>query len=357
MVLLKEDISVWDFLKKSDKPIFLYGMGNGASKILNIFKTYEIKCSGIFASDNFVRGHFFEGFEVLKYSKVAEDFKDFIIVMAFAVKTLDMIDMVYNLSKKHTLVSPDIPVAGEGVFNLDFYNKNLEEINKVYNLLFDDVSKKVFINILNFKISGKISYLLDCQTSREEVFENILKLSNIESFIDAGAYNGDTILEFLKFSGGEYKNIIAIEPDYKNFKKLSKTIKQHGISKITSFNLGVWNKKCSIGFSHNSGRNSFLSDSLISKIEVDTIDNICNNSNIISFIKYDIEGYEKEGIQGSLNIIKKFKPKLEIAGYHRNEDIFSLPILINSIDKEYKIYLRHHPYIPAWETNFYAIRD
>ncbi|MDK2801993.1 MAG: FkbM family methyltransferase [Oscillospiraceae bacterium] len=356
MGLLKEDISVWDFLKKSDKPIFLYGMGNGASKILNIFKKYEIKCSGIFASDNFVRGHFFEGFKVLKYSKVVEDFKDFIIVMAFAVKTLDMIDMVYNLSKKHILVSPDVPVAGEGVFNLDFYNKNLDEINKAYNLLFDDVSKKVFVDILNFKISGKISYLLDCQTSREEVFENILKLSNTESFIDAGAYNGDTVLEFLKFTSGEYENIIAIEPDQKNFKKLSKTIKENGISKITSFNLGIWNKKGSIGFFHESGRSSFLSNSSISKVDVDTIDNICEN-NSISFIKYDVEGYEKEAIEGSLNSIKRYKPKLEIAGYHRNEDIFSLPILINSIDKDYKIYLRHNPYIPAWETNFYAIRD
>lgn len=355
MNFLKEDISVWDFLKKSDKPIFLYGMGNGASKILNIFKIHKIKCSGIFASDNFVRGHFFEGFEVLKYSTVVEDFKDFIIVMAFAVRTLEMIDMVFELSKKHILVSPDVPVAGDGVFDLDFYNKNLEKINKAYSLLSDDLSKKVFENILNFKISGKIKYLIDCQTSREEVFENILNLSNTESFVDAGAYNGDTILEFLKFTRGEYNNIIAIEPDKKNFKKLIKTIKQHGISKTTCFNIGIWNKKDSIGFSHKSGRNSFLSDCSIVKIDVDTIDNICEKSKI-TFIKYDVEGYEKEAIEGSLNIIKKFKPKLEIAGYHRNEDVFSLPILVNSIDREYKIYLRHHPYIPAWETNLYVIK-
>ena len=40
--------------------------------------------------------------------------------------------------------------------------------------------------------------------------------------------------------------------------------------------------------------------------------------------------------------------------YHRNEDIFELPLLIQRINPKYKLYIRHKLYIPAWETNLYA---
>ena len=62
-----------------------------------------------------------------------------------------------------------------------------------------------------------------------------------------------------------------------------------------------------------------------------------------------------EILSGGIEILKEFKPKLNIAAYHKSEDIFKLPILINTINPEYKIHLRHHPYIPAWDTLFYCI--
>ena len=29
----------------------------------------------------------------------------------------------------------------------------------------------------------------------------------------------------------------------------------------------------------------------------------------------------------------------------------------SGLNPEYRIFLRHHPYIPAWETNIYAVKD
>ena len=62
-----------------------------------------------------------------------------------------------------------------------------------------------------------------------------------------------------------------------------------------------------------------------------------------------------ETILGMKNTLENFKPKLNFSAYHRFEDIFRLAILIKEINPEYKIYLRHHPYIPAWDTNLYCI--
>ncbi len=45
-----------DRLKAHDKPIFLYGTGNGADKIIAALDKYGVSLDGIFASDGFVTG-------------------------------------------------------------------------------------------------------------------------------------------------------------------------------------------------------------------------------------------------------------------------------------------------------------
>ena len=69
----------------------------------------------------------------------------------------------------------------------------------------------------------------------------------------------------------------------------------------------------------------------------------------------DVEGAEEEAITGAVKTITQFKPKLMISLYHRNRDIFYLPLMIKRLNPEYRLFIRHQPYIPAWETNLYAI--
>ena len=69
----------------------------------------------------------------------------------------------------------------------------------------------------------------------------------------------------------------------------------------------------------------------------------------------DVEGFEREAIWGAAQTIAHYTPKLMISLYHRNEDIFELPLLIKMLNPNYKLYIRHQLYIPAWETNLYAV--
>ena len=66
------ETDVWNYLADSKKPIVIYGMGNGAEKIISILKEYDTEINDIFASDEFVRGHSFLGHRVLKYSEVCK---------------------------------------------------------------------------------------------------------------------------------------------------------------------------------------------------------------------------------------------------------------------------------------------
>lgn len=54
-------IYLWDYLKGAKKPIVLYGMGNGADKIIKVLEDRGIEYKGVFATDGFVRENTFTG--------------------------------------------------------------------------------------------------------------------------------------------------------------------------------------------------------------------------------------------------------------------------------------------------------
>ena len=342
---------LWLTLREEKLPIVLYGMGNGADMIISELEKRKIEFSEIFASDGFVRGQLFHGKRVLTLGEVEEKLGDFVILMTFAVHDKKTLSFVREISKRHRLYSPTVPIAGTGLFDLDYLKRNEKSFDEAFELLEDEVSRKTFVDVLNFKISGKTDFLFDCQSEKSEVYENILKLSKNESFVDLGAYDGDTIREFLSFTGGEFKQIFAFEPDEKNFKKLAS--KTAGLKNTELFNLGAWDKRETVLFEKKAGRNSHQSKNGV-PLHFDRVDSVLSGKEI-SFLKMDVEGAEMKALDGAAELIKKFKPKLYVCAYHRNEDFFALLKKILSLRPDYKIYLRHHPYIPAWESNFYCV--
>lgn len=346
---IKED-TVWLKLQNESGPILLYGMGNGADMIIEKLKLFGIEYSDVYASDEFVRGHSFHGKRVLKYSEAEEKYGDFVSLMTFAVKDDATIERVWQMSRKHPFYSLTVPVAGDGLFTREFVEENEEKFDRVFSMLADEKSKETFINLINFKISGKLDYLLPCFSEKDEVYENILKLSENEIIVDAGAYNGDTVEEFLSFAGGKANKIFALEPDKKNFAKLERNTES--LPFVERLNVAAYSENTSLFFKKTAGRQSKISDEG-ERIDAVAIDGITKEK--ISLIKMDIEGSELDAIKGAEQTIRTQKPKLYICAYHRNEDMFSIPLAISEMRSDYKIYFRQHKYIPAWESNFYMV--
>ena len=73
-----------------------------------------------------------------------------------------------------------------------------------------------------------------------------------------------------------------------------------------------------------------------------------------TMLKLDVEGAEREALRGAAQTIARWQPRLNVACYHRNEDLFGLPLLVHTLTPAYRLYLRHHPYVPAWDVNLYA---
>ena len=339
---------IWESLKDTDKKIIIYGMGNGADKIISELERLNIPIHGIMASDDFVRGQTFHGFTVKKLS----DFpKDIIILTAFGSQRNDVIQHILSLSQEYTLFAPDVPVYGENIFNNYFYEFHKDKIKKVFDILADDFSRKVLENEIQFKLTGNIRYLTEIFTDKDEIF-NILNLTENESYLDLGAYRGDTIQEFLHYTNGSYRHITALEPDKKTFKKLKDYTKT--LDNIQLWNMGIWDSDGYVNFENSVGRGSSIKSAGSQKLAVTKIDTLFQVQKV-SYIKIDVEGAELQALKGGMNTLKRNKPKLNLALYHRSEDIFTLPLLVHDINPGYKLYLRQHPHIPAWDLNLYGI--
>ena len=341
-----QNLSVWEKLKNESRPVVLYGTGNGADLVLDFFESLGIKASAVCASSGFVRKRTFRGFEVMGIDDAKKKFENPLFCLSFASSINEVME---NIKKLSPLV-PVVPVFGKDYIDRDFIIKNQDKINCAYSLLWDDKSKEDFENILTFEFTGELSYLLKTESTRKEALCQLLKLSDKEYYADLGAYRGDTVEELIELCGG-FSEAYAFEPDKKTFLKLKENTKD--IKNLTLFPYAVWNENTTLNFSGGGGRQSALSNEGYN-VEAVALDNILGDKKI-TYIKADVEGAEKEALEGMRGILIEQKPKLCISAYHRSADIFELILQIHQINPEYKIHLRHHPYIPAWDTNLYII--
>ena len=354
-----EQESVWELLKRTAKPIVLYGMGNGADKILDWCEANEVPVQGVFASDEFVRGQQFRGFTVESYTAIKERLgEELLVVIAFASERPEVLARFRELASEQEVVAPHLPLFDEEeTVSVAWLEKHANELTEVYERLADDKSRKVFANTLNYKLSGKISYLFDCESERQEDLRQLIRPGASEVYLDLGAYNGDTIQELGRLTDWHWRQVVAVEPDRRNCRKLrllAEELAERGLA-VDVHESGIWDAAGELSFSDSGGRQSTFIGASKRVVPVTTID-IVAAGRPISYIKMDVEGAEVQALAGGAKTISKYAPKLFVAAYHYDVDLFRLPQLMWQLVPDYKIYLRKHPYVPAWELNFIAVK-
>ncbi len=349
---------IWEELKKESRPIVVYGMGNGADKLFDRLSIYGITVSDIFASDGFVRGHFFRGYKVKSFSEIKESYDDFVILLSFASNRSEVVDMLADIDANYDMYVPDMPVAGvEEYFDKDFYNQSYDKIIKAYESLDDEESRAIFTSIINYKLTGRMKYLLECYSEREDIY-SLMPTDKIEYAVDAGAYNGDTIRE-MKGYFPNLERVYAIEPDRKNYKKLVKYSEAENEIEVYTYNAAVWSDDVGGIIFCSGNRNSTVTatasyEHTKDEVILATVDNLVEGC--VDYIKYDVEGAEAEALIGSHSIISSRFPTLLISAYHRSRDVFELVNTVRERYPEYRLYLRRLRCLPAWEIDIIAVK-
>ena len=292
-------------LGMKDKDILLYGAGIRGRILARIYSNYF---DVIIDNDYEMQGKELEGLKIVALSEALENYPDAIVVLS----------MKYNSN----LVLEELVQRGVSRDRILDMGRQITELrNKQY---FD---------------------LRELKVQEEEVF------------VDCGAFDGDTSIEFKKWCKENYKHIYAFEPDEDN-NSLCKQNLDEDIhkGKCTVFNKGTWSKETILEFSKNSDEASHICEGGTEKIGVLSLDAelFYKKNEKVTFIKMDIEGAELETLKGASRIITEQKPKLAVCVYHKPEDIFTIPEYLRTLNPDYKFYLRHYTFA-AWDTVLYAI--
>lgn len=350
---------MWQTLKESTKPIVMYGMGNGADKILAVFSEKGIEVSDFFASDGFVRHQIFHGKTVMSYAEICEKYDDFIIVVSFGTQLCEVLANIYRLDGERELYIPDVPVVNDGeLFDLGFFERHRDELERVCDMLADDLSKQTFCDVILYRLTGKLEYLRRHVVTSHEVMGRILDAKNYRYTADLGAYNGDSIRELYEFAP-QLSRVVAFEPDARTYKKLT-AFSESVPYDVEVYNFAAWDKDVTLEFTAGGNRNSTLigSDALKAGAKIKTVtasrlDSVYSGD--CDYIKYDVEGAEYEAIIGSSQTIGRQHPQLLVSLYHRSEDLYCLPLLVRQMGYN-TLYLRRYEYVPAWDLNLLAVK-
>ena len=182
---------LWSYLEGENRPVVIYGTGDGADKIIDELtrRGLESLIKGVFASPGFVReGRVFRNFKVESFEEVMARLSDFIVLVAFGSPLPDVLKYVYSIEEKYELYAPDVPVCGGEVFDMDFAMRNKERLEKIYERLADEKSRECFKDLVNYKLSGRLEYLRNCEVTPDEE-DSLLGHLNENASADEIIYN------------------------------------------------------------------------------------------------------------------------------------------------------------------------
>ena len=211
----------------------------------------------------------------------------------------------------------------------------------LYERLADARSKNVLFAIISSWVN--FDYIMLGKYGEREFPEyyhpDIFPPRDGEVFVDLGAFNGDSIAQFVKAYGMTYKFIYGYEIAPDTFRELEENLKNIPNIDLRKKAAGAAPGSMFVDFSTDISA-SFVSDSGESEIEVVCIDDDITEP--VTFIKMDIEGGEKDALIGCKRQIRENHPRLAICTYHGYNDIYTVPRLIDEIVPGYKFYMRYH---------------
>ena len=348
---------LWQILQKETRDILLYGMGNGADKLLAVCEKKGISVKGIFASDGFVRGHSFHGMRVMPYSEVESIYppNGCVILLAFGSSRPEVTALFDRVASRYPLFVPDLPVCGENLFDAAFLAKNHEKFVQAQALFCDAPSRALFHLILRCKHDG-VYALFNAATSQKQAWD-LLPTERITAMADLGAYNGDTAREAMQ-KCPQLDFILAVEPDRRNFRKLSDWA-ANGTGKcvIECHRVAISDTCGEAAFDSSGNRNAGLCTGRTDDtVHTDTLDNLLGGRRV-DYVKLDVEGAEHAALCGAANTIRAHRPVLRVAAYHRSEDLFDLPLLLAQLCENYRFHLVRAKGYPAWDIDIVAIPE
>lgn len=231
------------------------------------------------------------------------------------------------------------------------YAVHHDAINQAIDLMADANSRRQFAATIAFRLGADPAAVPQPDSAPQYFPEFMIAAdrSGAGSLIDGGAYDGDT----LRQAASQLKpaSAFAFEPDPENFTKLADTVRTLPFP-VACFPCGLSSSTRHLRYSVGQGEASAICGGGDGLIQVARLDD-CLPTTPIAYFKLDVEGHEMEALAGAAACLRRDRPRLAIAGYHRWDDVWRIPRFIRRLDLDYRLAFRIHAH-NTFDGVFYA---
>ena len=275
--------------------------------------------------------------------------KDCVIIASICY--VEIARQLEELGIKHYIYYEELAHLQDGIsiYSLTFeklfdeIEKNRDKYVQIYNILEDELSKKVYTEVMNYRMSLDVRYIVKAyELSIKEgcqYFDRIItsNLNKEYAFYDVGGFDGESTLDYIQHVDG-YKKVFFFEPTAETLDIAKKRLDHYDNIEFIQAAVGADKGKTYIN--DVGGAGNYISTSGTDCVPLVKLED-CISSHL-SYVKLDIEGYEAQALYGMKNAVMQYKPLLAVSVYHLPGDIHELTSLLLSWNPRYKVYMRHY---------------
>jgi FkbM family methyltransferase len=216
-------------------------------------------------------------------------------------------------------------------------------IRRAFDLWADAESRRQFLAHLRFRL--QLDFAALPRPTGEGYFPSdiVPALPENTTFVDGGAYDGDTIRSFLARQESRFEAIHAFEPDPSNYARLAAFVE--GLppplaARIRIHAAAVGNRAGVVRFHATGDRSASAAVDGDVDVRVVRIDDAIDVRDAPAYLKLDVEGGERDALEGAARLIAGGRTRLAVSVYHRPADLWELPAVIAALHPGARLWLR-----------------
>lgn len=365
---------------RKEKNIILWGTGAMANHTLQLLLKYYIMPEAVCDNNEDMWGTQFGGGEykipVLSYEEVRQRYTDYAVVLAVSIRNaMEIKEQLMEAGEEHAIYHVQNPFKVEECFlRID------ESMTALADSFSDDISREIYREFLKYKATGNMFELVKKEDGNTFFDDSIILQKENHTFVDVGAYTGDTICRFLQFSRGNYEQIIGFEADEGNAEAASRFLKYGVVERAKIINMACWSEKTMLKFHTLSNKNqiNYCNSNLFRSVEndisqkekllslrageneteydmaVDTLDNMLEGT-VPTLMKVNALAADYPILLGARQIIRKYHPIIVMDYGAKPEYIVSSVRFLKEQCPDYKFFLRVKEIFKDIKTILYAV--
>ncbi len=326
--------------------LYLYGAGDGGVNFKRAIEKQrrDIKLVGFI--DDYRSGKR-DGLNIIKISSLNAKKEKQNLVLITSAYWRDMQNNLNRLNYTNYLIVNPVLFYDYLIFSEEEEKKYASQLEYVKNLFASAKDRELFRQLIanrqsHMQKSNRVhEYFTNRSFEKQAQYLEFLNRTQIKTIIEGGVFDGNNTREFLKLLPGD-GFIYGFDPLYNS---LNNRVIFKDSSRVRIYPLALWYHRDKLVFkaSKDNPEGSQIvtgigGDKETKEVGAISIDEFIKENKIkkIDFIKLDVEGAELQILKGAKITLKRDRPQLAVAIYHKKEDLFKIPIFLIRTLKDYK---------------------